>query len=328
MDTDESNPLLIMTKKLVNDYVRGDSKEISSQWLNKPLEEHFAADGKLVRPQLVFATLELLGKNPKAGLYFAAVVEALHNFTLIHDDVVDEDIQRRDQPTLWTKYGLGNGVNCGDFLHQRANDLLVRGYGQKSYFVDLYNNVSAALGETASGQATDMNVALEDLTLDDYECFAKQKTGHLLAVSMSGAAIIADKPELAEEFFELGVLAGLSYQIADDLIDLTVNKGRDQIGLDIIHGQPTILSTYALCNTPGEDRDKLLSILETPKKDTSPEDVMWVMDLYESCGAINHAEKRANEVSAAAISKLKHLVGEAEENNLSSLILGCVKRKK
>jgi geranylgeranyl pyrophosphate synthase len=328
MDTKESNPLLVMTQKLIKDYITGDSKEISSPWLNTPLEDHFVVDGKFIRPRLVFATLDLLKVDPEQGLYLAAAIEMFHNFTLIHDDLVDLDRKRRDNETLWFKHGKDNAINCGDFLHQRANDLLVDGYAKKPYFVDLYNKVSVALGETAHGQATDMNIGLEDLTLSSYEHFAKQKTGYLLAASMSGAAIIAGRADIAKEFFELGILSGLAYQIADDLIDLTAGKGRDQVGLDIMHGQPTILSTYALCETRGNDREKLLSILKKPKKDTQVSEVQWVINLYETCGAISHAQERAREVSDVAINKLESLVSKAPENKLSPLIDSFVTRKK
>ena len=271
--------------------------------LSEPIWHHLGTGGKRMRPALCLMACEALGGEPERAIPFAAAVELLHNMLLLHDDIEDGDTVRRDQPAVWVKYGLANGVNAGDYLLARAYHCVLRTPVPDAEKVRLVGVFTDACERTIEGQALDINRrADEGFRMADYMRIVQLKTGHYLAVGMVGGAIIAGATEeVIEGLWRLGEALGPAFQIRDDVIDLTDGKGRSGVlGSDIREGKASFLYAYVCESASAADRNRLVQIMAKERDDTSVSDVEWVMGLYERSGAIDAARVKADEFVAEA----------------------------
>jgi geranylgeranyl pyrophosphate synthase len=128
------------------------------------------------------------------------------------------------------------------------------------------------------------------------------KTGFYLALGMVGGAMIAGaNDEAIARLWRFGTYAGPAFQVRDDVLDLTPGKGRGgRIGSDIAEGKASILYAHALIAASPEDRARLVHVMSLPRRSTSPDDVRWVMDLYEKCGTLEFARRYSVERLALA----------------------------
>ena len=158
---------------------------------------HMETGGKRLRPLLSILTCEALGGNADKILPFAAACELFHNWILIHDDIEDGDKVRRNQPTVWVKYGLAHAVNVGDYLEHKVFELILH---SKEHGVDdstimkLIECMKTTAIKTAEGQTMDINLRNNDSpTEKEYLSMVIGKTAHYLTVPMIGAAIVVKR---------------------------------------------------------------------------------------------------------------------------------------
>jgi geranylgeranyl diphosphate synthase, type I len=242
--------------------------------------------GKRLRAALAVIACELFNEHPVDALDFAAAIEHLQNVSLIHDDIADGDRERRNQTAMWVRHGLGHAVNIGDGFLPVVTLAIV----EAPYTDELKLRLFRLLGdyglEMVEGQTLDLNFRMTTrVSLEAYfECAAK-KTGALLSLAAVGGGVVGGGREehllLLREF---STLAGVAFQIRDDLLDIAGNKGRAR-GSDVLEGKRTILAVHAALNAPPKHRTKLFSILDRPRPRKSARDVRWVLDLYHDLGA-------------------------------------------
>jgi geranylgeranyl pyrophosphate synthase len=271
---------------------------------------HLDTGGKRIRPALCLIACETLGGDPGRALPFAAGVELLHNMLLVHDDIEDGDIMRRNKPTVWKAFGLPNAVNVGDYLLGRALAALLRTPGDDALRSRLMTVFIATYERTLEGQALDINArSREDFRVDDYMRMAMLKTGHYLVLGMIGGALIAGAPEETLAVLrEFGESIGPAFQIRDDLIDLTAGKGRGGVkGSDIREGKASILYAHALAHAAPADRLRLVAIMRAEREATTDADVAWVINLYQRAGSMRFAEETADALVARARQSLDRL---------------------
>lgn len=185
------------------------------------------AGGKRLRPMLTLATARLCGYTGPYHIHLAATVEFIHTATLLHDDVVDESGQRRGRPTANLLWDNKSSVLVGDYLFSRSFQLMVETGSLK--VLDILANASATIAEGEVLQLT----AAQDLTTseDVYLQVVRGKTAALFAAACEVGGVIADAPkEQIEALYSFGDALGISFQIVDDLLDLT---GGDAIGKNI-----------------------------------------------------------------------------------------------
>lgn len=185
------------------------------------------AGGKRLRPMLTLATARLCGYTGPYHIHLAATVEFIHTATLLHDDVVDESGQRRGRPTANLLWDNKSSVLVGDYLFSRSFQLMVETGSLK--VLDILANASATIAEGEVLQLT----AAQDLTTseDVYLQVVRGKTAALFAAACEVGGVIADAPkEQVEALYSFGDALGISFQIVDDLLDLT---GGDAIGKNI-----------------------------------------------------------------------------------------------
>lgn len=199
--------------------------------------------GKRVRPVLSMWTAEACGGNPEDVLPWAAAIEMIHTYSLIHDDLpcMDDDDERRGRPTNHVMYGESTALLAGDALLTEAFGRIADGYAEKPLLIGpLVSLLARAAGVRGmvGGQAVDLASVGEEIPLEDLRRLHERKTGALIAAAVQGAAIACNAPMGARQAAkQFGGALGLAFQIADDLLDAAEDdqKGRsyvDHLGID------------------------------------------------------------------------------------------------
>lgn len=279
-------------------------------YLSEPIWYHMNTKGKRVRPAICLITCEALGGNPENALSFALAIEVLHNMFLMHDDIEDGDTVRRDQPTVWVKYGTANAINAGDYLLACAYKSTLASPVAPEKRLKLLEALTLTYGKTVEGQALDINArAAESFTVAAYMKMVELKTGYYLACGMVGGAIVAGASnEVVEKIWMLGKNMGPAFQIRDDLIDLTHGKGRGGvIGSDIKEGKASFLYSYVLQIASGEQKKKLREIMLKPREETTVDDIEWVLDVYRRYDAMKYAQDYAENLVQQAYKTINEI---------------------
>ncbi|MFQ6012779.1 MAG: polyprenyl synthetase family protein [Thermoplasmata archaeon] len=280
--------------------------------------------GKRLRPVLCLLTAESLGGEASQAIPFALACEMLHNFMLVHDDIEDGDRVRRQRDTVWVRYGLEHAINIGDYMFAQTYDLVhaCRGRGVPTTRVlRLVDVISRTVERTGEGQALDLSARGDrTLTVEDYLAIVRAKTGRYLAAPLIGGAIVADAPAVVTDALAaLGDQIGPVFQIADDVLDLTEGKGRGERGSDIREGKRSLLVVHTADCADAKEREELFRILDTPREKVTPEEVAWVMKLFEKYDAVGTARAVGREMREGAEEVLRRLP-EPLHANLSAAV--------
>lgn len=291
-----------------------------------PIEYFLSIGGKRIRPLLVMTTCGLCGGDPDEAQYAAAAVETLHNFTLIHDDIMDQADTRRGYQTVHKKWNESTAILSGDVLFAYS-------YGALQYYArddryskrqlsDLMDIFIKSTITVCDGQALDMEFASRDyVSLDEYITMISWKTAALLSGSMAMGAVIADADQQSiERVSEIGRLAGIAFQIQDDLLDATADpeKFGKKPGGDIIEGKKTYLLISALEKAKGED----LQVLKTfpGKSDITDSDVRKVIDTMDRLGVIADASHQIQLLYTQALELLDKFPDSEHRQKIKSLL--------
>lgn len=224
-----------------------------------------ADSGKALRPALVLAAARALGAPPAAAVPAAAAVELIHNFTLLHDDVMDRDATRRHRPTAWSVFGTADAILAGDALHALALRLLAQDTHPAATAATA--RLAACVIELCEGQHEDCAFETRrQVALAECLAMAQAKTGALLGAACAlGALYAGAAPETVEAMNAFGRAVGLAFQLADDLIgiwgdpavtgkpagsDLTARKKSLPVVAALASGTPAAAELAALYRDP------------------------------------------------------------------------------
>ena len=285
-----------------------------------------SAGGKRLRPVLVFLSAQALGANPLSPLVIdlAATVELIHTATLLHDDVVDESDLRRGRATANAEFGNAASVLVGDFLYSRAFQVMV-GTGK----LRVLELLSEATNRIAEGEVMQlMALGRLDLSEADYMQVIEAKTAKLFEAAGALGAIAAGADARTERAMsEYSRRLGVAFQIADDVLDYrgeasTLGKS---LGDDLAEGKLTLPIILALQR--GSDAGKALvrSVLSKPHA-VEPEQFQQVMEVLESCGALDSSLARAQSEAQAAAAEIATLPDSAAKQWMLELCSYAVKR--
>jgi geranylgeranyl pyrophosphate synthase len=273
-----------------------------------------------LRAALSVISCALFGASESRALEFAAAIEHLQNVSLIHDDIADGDDERRNEAAMWVRHGIGQAVNIGDgFLPLVTLSILEAPYAD-AVKLRLFHLLAEYGLEMVEGQTLDLNLrSRTDVSLEDYfECTAK-KTGALLSLATVGGGVIGGgREEHLVLLREFSTLAGVAFQIRDDVLDFDGQKGRRR-GSDVLEGKRTILTVHAAQHSGPKRRARLYTILDKPRAAKSPSDVRWVLDLYRQLGTPTFALGVANELLDKAAEQLVPLPETAAKYRLLRL---------
>ncbi len=188
--------------------------------LRVPAEYHFQGRGKGTRPALAILSTEAVGAPSETGVPGAVAIELIHDFSLIHDDIIDNDAERRHRATVWAKFGIGVGVVVGDALHALAFEVLMSDPTPPR--VKATKHLADAVSGMITGQSMDM--AFEErsnITLEQCLAMEQGKTGALLSYASSVGAILAGAhDEVVEGLAAYGSHMGIAFQAVDDLLGI------------------------------------------------------------------------------------------------------------
>lgn len=298
--------------------------------LQDGLDYTMATGGKRLRPLLCLKLCGALGGDREQAVVFARAIELFHNFTLVHDDIMDKDVLRRGEEAVWMKYGLSQGILVGDVLHAQAYRYLID--NQDAFPDDVSAALLQLLSDTdrtvADGQS--MDIAFRDersVSEDEYMTMVRKKTGALLAAALQGAGIIADVDDDTMDRIEaVGNALGPAFQIRDDVIDIVGEKGRTT-GNDVREGKCSLIAVKALQELPADERAELVQILDREKEATTDADVDRAIELFHSVDAVDAANRVAEDLVDDAMDELDALSDEYDVEDVREVAAFVVERK-
>lgn len=268
----------------------------SPKELYEPISYIMSLGGKRIRPLLSLLAYSLYKDDYQKILTPAMAVEVFHNFTLMHDDIMDDAPLRRGQATVHEKWNANTAILSGDVMLVKAYDMLLEiDPSTLPECLQLFNQTAA---EVCEGQQHDMNFeTMDTVTEDAYIDMIRQKTAVLLGFALQFGAILAGAPSHeAKMLYDFGVNIGIGFQLKDDLLDVYADKEKfgKQVGGDIISNKKTFLLLKAKEIASGEDKTSLEKWISAKEFDKE-EKVNAVTAIYDNLGIKNLTESKMQE---------------------------------
>lgn len=224
--------------------------------LYEPVRYVLKSGGKRLRPVLLLLAAEVYGARPEQALPAALAVEVFHNFTLVHDDIMDHADTRRGQPTVHTAWAEDTAILTGDYLMALSYDLLAQ--TETEHLRDLLQVYGWMVRRLCEGQALDKAFEAQDeVSVEAYLGMIDGKTGALIRSVLEMGGIIGGASTNEREILrEIGTEVGRAFQMQDDLLDLVADDDRwgKTVGGDLIEGKKTYLLLRTLAEAEGEER--------------------------------------------------------------------------
>lgn len=276
--------------------------------LYEPIDYILRLGGKRMRPVLTLMATEVFDVDYKKALPAATAVEVFHNFSLVHDDIMDDAPLRRGKETVHEKWNLNTGILSGD-----AMLILAYQYFEKyepTIFRDLAKLFSKTALEVCEGQQYDVDFETrDDVTIPEYLKMIEYKTAVLVGAAMKMGAIIAEtSEENANLIYDFGLNLGIAFQLQDDYLDCFGNPETfgKQVGGDIIENKKTYLYLKAMEFAKPEEREQLLHLYSIQPNDNS-EKIESVKEFFNQTGASNATKKAIEDFTMKAFDTLNKM---------------------
>jgi geranylgeranyl diphosphate synthase, type I len=282
--------------------------------LHEPVLHHLGGGGKHVRAGLVLLSAAAAGGSEDAGIVGAVAIELIHNFSLIHDDIIDGDRERRHRPTVWSAFGVGSAIIAGDALATLAMQLLLEDPSPER--VRAASALACATQAMIGGQADDM--AFEHRTsISVDECLAMErgKTGALLGCAASLGAILAGAPDATiEALGRFGNHLGVAFQAVDDVLGVWGEPGvtGKPVGADLLAHKKTLPVAVAIARSNGSAQE----LIDLLNQDMTTADVVRATTMMDDADARDESMAVAAFHLAAALAALDNATlepGPAED---------------
>jgi len=254
-----------------------------------------AGGGKRLRAVLTLLSCEAVGGRLRDALHASAAVEIMHNFTLVHDDVMDHAPSRRGRPTVHIRWDLNSALLVGDVLLGLSYRHLLR--TKSASLPPLVSSFTTCVIEVCEGQALDLEFEdRTDVTVQAYFRMIGKKTGRLISLATElGARIGGGSPRQIAALARFGLYLGRAFQLRDDLLDVVADRKEfgKAIGGDIMEGKKTFLLLTAAGRARGNDRALIQRVLRRQAHTLGPSRkvVPTVTDIYRRYGVIADAQK-------------------------------------
>ena len=260
--------------------------------LYEPIDYIMGIGGKRLRPVAVFMACDAFGGDIKEAEAAALAIEIFHNFTLVHDDIMDEAPLRRGQQTVHEKYNLSTAILSGDMMLIDSYEKLMH-YAEHPHFSLLLSTFNTAARQVCEGQQLDMDFEQRDqVSIEEYLKMIQWKTAVLFAAALKiGALLGGATPLQAQGLYEYGLGVGLAFQVQDDILDSfgdPVKFGK-KVGGDIIQGKKTILVLKTLENLNTADKERFLNTLNNYQLEEIDK-VESIKSYFKAGGALEFAE--------------------------------------
>ena len=270
------------------------------------------SQGKALRPTLCLFACEALSQDFTKALPAAAALELIHNFSLIHDDIQDEDRERRHQPTTWHLWGVPKALVAGNAM-QSAGDLALLNTVHHDAFPEINIKISQLLTdnylEMIEGQCLDLAFeANTDITTAEYLGMIARKTGALIRSGLEiGAMVASDDITAIQSFSQFGGFLGRAFQIRDDILGIwgDVSTTGKATGNDIRRRKKSFPVVFALNHADGRSRDHLLEIYD--RQALEDDDVSTVLSILNEVGAQEHSQRIVESNAVDALDALEEV---------------------
>lgn len=284
------------------------------------------AGGKRLRPYLVLKSCELVGGDVEAAVPFAAALEILHNFTLIHDDIMDNDDLRRGVPTVHARWGLPIAIASGDLLFAKVYEVMTKHSAQGmlpcSSVRACIERVTDAAMAICEGQVLDTTFPrLSDVSEEDYFFMVGGKTAALFkACAEVGAIVGGGGPEEVDRLGGYAWNAGVAFQLVDDYLGATADERTlgKPVGSDLREGKKTLIIIHALNHASPEERKKIERVLGV--EDASPSDLEAACELLRCLGSLDYTLERAKRYAEEAKKMLDSFPDLEAKRDLKELV--------
>ncbi|MDO4706912.1 MAG: polyprenyl synthetase family protein [Porphyromonadaceae bacterium] len=290
------------------------------QGLFAPLDYILSLGGKRIRPLLCCLAARAISGDYTTAIPIALGLEIFHNFTLLHDDLMDRSPLRRGQATVHSRWGDNTAILSGDVMCIEAYKAFedIDSPSLLKEILPIFNTMAV---EICRGQQYDMEFETRsNVTVAEYLEMIRLKTAVLLGASLRlGALASGAKPSTASELDRVGQSLGLAFQIQDDYLDVYGDKKTfgKPIGGDIINAKKTLLLIYTQSTLIEQDRTELERLMSLPINQ-SDERIEGVRQLYNKCGAGTYAKEEVHRLTQEALQTLTNL--KLNEERIAPLI--------
>ena len=315
---------ILAYKILVNEYIKSIALPSRPGSLYDPIRYTLEGEGKRLRPVLTLLACDAVGGDVKDALPAAAAIELLHNFTLVHDDIMDHDDMRRGRPTVHKKWDSDVALLAGDGLVTLAYRYLLQ--TNTTSLARIAKIFTDGIIELCEGQALDREFESGvQVSMENYIDMISKKTARLLTIAAGIGGLIGNGNQRHIELLTAyAENLGIAFQIQDDLLDITVEQhilGKD-FGSDIKRHKRTFLVLYAMQHgSPGQQR-YLQKVMETPG--LTNDDILKVRSVFEEAGALRAAALAVGnyiDCSKSALHELSHSANVTGLQTLSDIVL-------
>jgi len=297
--------LLVHYSEIFEKYLQQQQFERNPKELYEPVNYILSLGGKRIRPLLVLTGCDVYEGNVNDALPVAYSFELFHNFTLVHDDIMDNASLRRGKPAVHEKYDRNTAILSGDVMMIYCYEYLGKVSNRK--FQEIFRVFNDTAIKVCEGQQMDMTFEKQDVVLEEeYLKMIENKTSVLLAGCLKAGAIIGDATlEEADKIYRFGINIGLTFQLQDDILDAfgDADKVGKEPGGDIKNNKKTLLLIKALELALGDDKKALQLLLA----DKSDDKVNKTLALFGKLGVKSYAEAKANEFHKSAFTILNTL---------------------
>ena len=305
---------MIMTKyiKIFEDYLKKELKYIKPENLYNPVKYLLESGGKRLRPIIALHVSELLGGKISDTLPAAASLEIFHNFTLAHDDIMDNSILRRGKKTINSKWDNNTGILSGDVMLIISYEVLNQ--YQDSKYIHLSKKLTEISRLVCEGQQADMDFASKnDITENEYFEMIKNKTAVLIGCSFMFGGIVAEANDLNTNLlYQIGLNLGIAFQLEDDLLDCFGDQEKfgKKIGGDIIEKKKTLLYLFTNSKLESENKLEFENIFSSNEIEDSKK-INSIKSFYETSGALEYLKNKVR----VYFNEAKMLIDKLELDN-------------
>ena len=308
------------------------SKNRAPQNLYAPVNYIMSQGGKRIRPQLVLLAAELFGAKPEDAFYPATAFEMLHNFTLIHDDIMDNAPIRRGKETVYKKWNSNIAILSGDVLASMAMQQLLKTPCAPEILIKMSELFMQTSVEVCEGQQYDLDFETqEEVTIDEYLNMIRLKTAVMLAGCLKIGAILANAPENDQNaLYQFGINIGLAFQLVDDLLDVyadTETFGKETGG-DIQANKKTYPYLLALQKANEMQKAQLQHYFSSDHYDKE-EKFNAIKTIFDELRCKEDTEKIVDQYLEKAYQNIEEIsLNDEQKESLRQLALKLSKRSK
>lgn len=316
-------------QEFISDYLQSQSKIKEPKNLYDPIHYIMELGGKRMRPVLTLMSAEVFDTDYKKALPAALAVEVFHNFSLIHDDIMDDAPLRRGKMTVHEKWNVNTGILSGDAM-------LILAYQYfEQYEPIIFRSLAKLFSKTAlevcEGQQWDVDFETrDDVAISEYLKMIECKTAVLVAAAMKMGAIIAEtSEENANLIYDFGLNLGLAFQLQDDYLDAFGNPETfgKQVGGDIIENKKTYLYLKAIEFSSPDQKNELMQLFATQPED-SFDKINAVKEIFNNSGAAQATQKAIQDYTFEAFETLEKMnISEEKKGMLKTFGVNLMGRK-